>query len=190
MIDVIATVVGSMKTNCYFLIDKKSKKAMIIDPGDDADYLQRLILDNRLNPEAILATHGHFDHLLAAAELKINLGIPLMMSKKDEFLLKKLLRYSVLVPKIDKDLKDSDEIDLGATKVKVIESAGHTPGCLSFYCEKSIFVGDTFFADGSVGRVDFDYSSVDSLERSVERLKTKARNSNIYPGHGPAFRLY
>ena len=78
MISVKRLPVGQLQTNCYIV--KEVGKCVIIDPGDDADYIQRIIADENLIPTKIIATHGHFDHILAVYELKLAYNIPFLMS--------------------------------------------------------------------------------------------------------------
>src|SRR5687767_10360732 len=84
---VIALTVGQLQTNCYIAYDEKTEECVIIDPGDDGQYISISTLDKELTPTAVLATHGHFDHVLAAMETKLVFKIPFMMNKADEFLL-------------------------------------------------------------------------------------------------------
>src|SRR3989344_8716694 len=82
-------VVGQLSTNCYLLSNKKGE-GIIIDPGDDAEYIKQKLIDYEIIPFYIIATHGHFDHLLAALELKLTYKIPLLMNEKDKFLLARM----------------------------------------------------------------------------------------------------
>lgn len=192
MLNVRTLVVGQLKTNCYLVID--SGKALIIDPGDDADYIQRIISDLEVKPTQIIATHGHYDHILAAGELKLAYNIPFLMHKADEFLLKRMgssaRHFSGLstdtAPKVDKYLTRSNPVTVGEDKLEVIETPGHTPGSVSLYNEeaKVIFVGDVMFAGGGIGRTDFTYSSLNDLQKSIKRFLKLPAATVVYPGHG------
>lgn len=177
-----------MQTNCY-LVYPSSLACAIIDPGDDADYIQRRIYDLGLTPKYVLATHGHFDHLLAAAELSLGYQIPFCLNRKDEFLLKKSLPREALAAPVVLDLKEGVEISLGQEKLKVLEIGGHTPGSVAFVARNDIFSGDAIFADGSVGRTDFGYSDKKMLEKGIARLEKFAKGATVWPGHGEEFRL-
>lgn len=199
MMEIKKLIVGSLSTNCYLLSNKPNKETIIVDPGDDADYIERIINDNDLIPQKIILTHGHYDHMLAAFELKNIYKIPLLISKKDEFLLKNspksAERFSkiknILVPKIDFDLNKISKIVLGKNIFSVIETPGHTPGgiCLHSEKEKIIFVGDLIFRNGSLGRCDFSYSSCQKLKESVESILKLPAETIVYSGHGPVFHL-
>ena len=196
MIKVKTLIVGSLSTNCYLIFDEKTREAIIIDPGDDADYIERVISDLALIPIKIIVTHGHFDHALAIFELKSAYKIPFCASKKDEFLLKNISKSAQFfskiknsfIPKIDINIKNNDEIILGKEKLKVIETPGHTPGSLSFYFPESkiAFVGDIFFADGTLGRCDFKYGDKKELIASVAKILKLGKRMKVYSGHGPA----
>jgi glyoxylase-like metal-dependent hydrolase (beta-lactamase superfamily II) len=186
-------VVGQLSSNCY-LVTVENDDTLIIDPGDDADYIQRKIADERLNPVSIIATHGHFDHILAVVELKLAYNIPYLMSKSDEFLLGRTQSSTeyftggtdaVSPTKIDSGL-DANTISIGSVRFKVIKTPGHTPGSVSLYCkkEKVLFVGDLIFAGGGIGRYDFVYSSKKDLIKSIENIIKLPDDTIVYPGHG------
>jgi len=194
MLKIKKLVVGQLQTNCYVVFDNLIKKALIIDPGDDADYIARSISDLELEPEAIVATHGHFDHILAATELKLNYKIPFLIHKADEFLLKRMRSSAKHFagikadppPKVDRYLQDKEKLVIGHLSFDIMHTPGHTPGSISLYARdhKALFVGDTLFAQGAVGRTDFSYSDKDELGRSINKLLAKGGGAAIYPGHG------
>jgi len=183
-------VVGQLATNCYLAWDEESSEAVIIDPGDDADYILRKINDFNLSPQFVLATHGHFDHVLGTTELKLALNIPFLIHQKDLFLLKRAGETSkfftgvggepILPP--DKFIKEGDKVVFGEESLKVIETPGHTPGGVSFYSSGFLFSGDLIFAEG-VGRTDFAYSSKEKLEKSIKKILKLPKETIIYPGH-------
>lgn len=183
--------VGMLKTNCYLLI--KGKNCLIIDPGDDADYLYSEVQREDVNPLFILATHGHFDHVMATLELKINFKIPFLINKKDSFLLERQKQTAkhfqsveaIPSPKIDKDLDDMKVVDPDGFNLEIIKTPGHTPGSVSFYDKDSekIFSGDLIFKKG-IGRYDFSYANKGVLKDSLERIKKLPANTIVYPGHG------
>lgn len=205
MLKIKHLVVGQLQTNCYLVINEKSKNCLIIDPGDDADYITRQINDENVKPVGILATHGHFDHILAVTELKIAFKIPFLMHKKDEFLLsymrssaKRFLGITVdPAPSIDQYLNDEDIIPItnhstsqrlsraGGQSLVTIYTPGHTPGSVTFYNRNNniAFVGDLFFENGGVGRTDFSYSDPKELNDSIIKVMNLPNKTNIYCGH-------
>jgi hydroxyacylglutathione hydrolase len=195
--------VGVLKSNCYLAIHEKSNECLIIDPGDDGDYIQRVVADEGVKPIAIIATHGHFDHILAAYELQAAYNIPFMIHKEDEFLLNRMQSSATHFtgvnnppppPKIDKylvpgELEIRNYKPARAGELKIIPTPGHTPGGISLYFkkEKTVFVGDLIFDGGHVGRTDFAYSSSVDLQKSIQKIKKLPSGMTIYPGHGIAF---
>jgi len=187
-------VVGQLQTNCYLVYDQKSRKTVIIDPGDDADFIIQRIKDLELKSEFILATHGHFDHVLAALELKLAFKIPFLIHKDDLFLVKRAVRtadYFVgdtqgFNPYPDKFIKEKDIISIGKNlQLKVIATPGHSPGGVSFYSRGVLFSGDTLFYN-SFGRTDYNYGSLTDLKKSIkEKLFKLPDKTVVYSGHGP-----
>lgn len=192
MLKISKLQVGQLQTNCYLVID--GQEVVIIDPGDDADYIMRIVVDEDVKPVAIVATHGHYDHLLAVTELKLAYQIPFLMHKKDEFLLKRLIssaaHFSRIAvdppPKIDKYLKEDEKLAISHLKFDIIHTPGHTPGSISLYSKeaKTIFLGDVIFAGGGIGRTDFAYSNQADLVKSVKKILKLPKDTKVYCGHG------
>jgi len=192
-IDIVTLPVGQLQTNCYLVFDKKSSKAIIIDPGDDADYIERIIADKNCKPMQIVATHGHFDHILAVTELKLAYKIPFLIHQKDEFLVRRMQDSAIHFlgikvdppPSIDGFITQKD-ITVGESKLQVIETPGHTPGSICLYSEKDNFLiaGDLIFADGGVGRTDFSYSNHEQLKDSLAKILKLPLATKIFSGHG------
>ncbi len=188
-------VVGQLATNCYLLISAKTKEAIVIDPGDDAEHVEEVILRGSFVPLCIVATHGHFDHVMAGRALQLAFNIPFYIHENDLFLLpqmEKSARYFLGVHTIDpapvvtKTLADGEELTFGDTTLTVTHTPGHTPGsiCLLLEEEETIFVGDTIFTDGAIGRTDFSYSRKGELESSIRRILAFPSTIKLLPGHG------
>lgn len=192
MLKVDTLTVGVMKANCYLVYERSI--VLIIDPGDDAEFITQRIIQNNLEPKAILATHGHYDHNMAAFALKVNFNIPYLVNAEDTFLLKRMgvttkhfeKIYSDPAPNPDGYLKEDKKIELGRSFFTVMEIPGHTPGSVALYNpdEAIVFVGDTIFEGGAIGRYDFSYSSKDTLFKSIGKLMQLPDEVCIYPGHG------
>lgn len=184
-------VVGQLQTNCYLASCPKTKEVVIIDPADEGDFISQKILDLNLKPKAILATHGHFDHVLAVMELKLNFRIPFLIHQDELFLLKRAKTTADYfssfpadpVPVANHHFKEGEEITFGEEKLRVIETPGHTPGGVSFYTRGILFSGDTLFCQG-VGRTDFAYASYEALRQSLRKLFKLPKETVVYPGHG------
>lgn len=181
--------VGLMEVNCYILADKRTREAVIIDPGADYDRIKERLERIKVLPKYVLDTHGHADHIGANGQFKL----PILIHRLDALFLsdpKKNLSTMfglvVFSPKADRLLEDNDEIKIGDLVLEVIHTPGHTPGSISIKCNDLIFTGDTLFCEG-VGRTDFPYASEKDLFKSLrERLLVLPDSTRIYPGHGPA----
>ena len=188
-------VVGQLKTNCYLIYANNSDKSLIIDPGDEADFIIQKINDYGVIPVGIIATHAHFDHIQAVAELKLAFNIPFYLHAKDKFLLqyyRSSAKYFTGIdpgpaPSVDKFIKEGDVIKTENMSILIIETPGHTPGCVCLYNknEKIIFSGDTIFANGDVGRTDHKYSDPLVFSKSVKKILSLSKATIVYPGHGP-----
>lgn len=186
--------VGSMEANCYLVFDKNTKSTLIIDPGDAPEYIKEVIIKEKLIPEVIVATHGHFDHIMGVLDLQLSFNIPFLASNKDLFLIEKMAdsaKYFLKIetgpaPKPTMNLKEGHKVTVGSIELLVLETPGHTPGsiCLLNEKEEVLFTGDTIFKDGSVGRTDFSYSVKSDLDSSVKRILKLNGNIAILPGHG------
>lgn len=193
-INVLSLPVGQMQANCYIIYRENSKEALIIDPGDDADFIERKIADLNLTPIGICATHGHFDHTMAVTEIKLAYRIPFYISQKDMFLLENMQSLVKHHLHIDSDpfsypdvfYTEKTIIKGGDMEIHILETPGHTPGSISLYPvdEKMLFVGDLIFKGGSTGRTDFSYSNPHDLYNSLKKIFKMPDKTVVYPGHG------
>lgn len=188
---VIKFSLGELQANCYFII--LDNNCLIIDPADDGAFILEEVQRRNLKLKAILSTHGHFDHIMAAGEIQLSIKIPLYIFKKDQFLIDRLnqtakhfLGYdpNTIVPKNIKYL-DEGNLKIANYEFKIIHTPGHTPGscCYYFKEEKILFTGDTLFKEG-IGRTDLSYSSSKDLDKSLRKLFDFPDETIIYPGHG------
>jgi len=189
--------VGKLLTNCYLLADDNGR-GVCIDPGAHADRILDRAQRNKMRIEAIWLTHGHFDHMLAAAELQRATGAELYIHAADAPCLTdpgfNLLSYfTVNVPlslKADKLFREGDILQAGDLPFTVWETPGHTPGSCCFVNESLgiLFSGDTLFENG-VGRTDMPGGDEEALRVSVDRLLKITSSPRVYPGHGEDFVL-
>lgn len=192
MIRVLKYLVGQLETNCYFVVDGKNN-CLIIDPGDEGSFLLEEIQRNRLKPAAILATHGHFDHLMAIGEIQQSFDVPFYINQKDQFLVNRIeetaqyfLGYKpVILPIRRINYFQSDFLNIESWSLKIFHTPGHTPGSSCFYLEKEklLFTGDTLFNKG-IGRYDFSYSNKKDLIDSLKKIIKLPDDIKVYPGHG------
>lgn len=196
---IIKIGVGQLQANCFLAADEKNGEGIIIDPGDDADFIIQKIQEEKIKPKMIVATHGHFDHIMAVNELKLAFKIPFLLSRKDLFLVKKIRASAKHFgkidpgppPQVDGFLKKGDRLVFGKEILKVLETPGHTPGGISLYSEKDkiIFTGDTLFALGGIGRTDYSYGNAQFLKKSLKRILDLPGETIVYTGHGEETRL-
>lgn len=199
-------VLGALQTNCYLLTNELTGGAIIIDPADDGDFLSEELLRRGLKLESVLLTHGHFDHCLGLLSLKVAWNMPIMMNFADQFLLARAAASAAHwlgissdpVPAADFDLaktkstKPAKSIELIGEEFQIIQTPGHTPGsvCLLHPTSKTLFSGDTLFADGAVGRTDFAYSNRQKMKQSLAELKSLREQGlygEVFAGHGESF---
>lgn len=185
-------VVGVMSTNCYLLINETRNEAVVIDPGAQPDLIKAKLDKFNVTPVAILLTHGHFDHIMAAASLAKEYDIEIHAGKPEEELLaNSSLNCSSLVQQdivLDTDvlLDDKEIINLADINIEVIYTPGHTQGGVSYYIEDvgALFCGDSLFYE-SIGRTDFPTGDIRALTCAIEkRLFALPQEVIVYPGHG------
>ncbi|WP_092453898.1 MBL fold metallo-hydrolase [[Clostridium] fimetarium] len=191
-IRIITKVLGSVSTNCYFIVNVSTKDTIIIDPADSPATIKSVISENGLKPQAILLTHGHFDHILAANQIKEKFNIPVIACDKEKniienssFNLSSSFGANVQL-KADEYVQDGTLLNIAGFSIKVIHTPGHTEGsvCYYFLNEDILISGDTLFNE-SVGRSDFPTGSASQLIRSVkEKLLILPGKTIVYPGHG------
>ncbi|MBN1894104.1 MBL fold metallo-hydrolase [bacterium] len=189
--EVTGMTVGLLDTRCYIAADA-SGEAVVIDPGADAPEIFKILKSRAWKTRYILLTHGHYDHIGGAADLRQACGAPLCIHEKDAVMLEdgtqnlsSLLGipYSPVNP--DRLLRDGDELAFGGSRIRVFHTPGHTPGSCAFLILDRLFAGDTLFRE-SVGRTDFPGSSYPALRKSIGMLLSKLTDEiRVMPGHGP-----
>jgi len=181
---------GPIMANCYILGCERTKTAVVIDPGDEADRILRALAKFQLTLKYILNTHGHFDHVGANNPLKRATDADILIHASDAPMLADLSAMAISMgmilensPPPDRTLTDGDIISFGDIELTVIHTPGHSPGGVAFYTDHMVFAGDTLFA-GSVGRTDFPGGDFDQLKRSIQqKLFVLGDEVVVYPGH-------
>ena len=190
-IEIKSMTLGMVATNCYLIINKENKEALLVDPADNALRISNVIEENGCTLKAILLTHGHFDHIMALNDLKKRYNVPVYAHEEEEDVLKQSsLNLSGSIGQIyttqaDVYVKDGEHLKLAGLDVIVLYTPGHTKGGVCYYFpeEKVLMSGDTLF-HCSIGRTDFPTGSMSQLVRSVkEQLFVLPDDVQVYPGH-------
>lgn len=189
---VLGVCVGMVQTNCYIVYEEERKEAVIIDPGDEASRLMKIIQDYGLLPKAILLTHAHFDHIMAVPELKEHYQIPIYAHEKERVVcedasvnLSGSWMRTPLTIHPDVYLTDDEIVEAAGLTFKTLYTPGHTIGSVSYYMEKEkvLFSGDTLFCR-SLGRTDLETASTEMIIDSIlNKLLVLPDEVVVYPGH-------
>ncbi len=187
-------VVGPLQVNCFILGCEESGQAIVIDPGGNPRDIQRVLTDNHFSLVAILATHAHFDHILAVQALKDTYHVPFYLHPADEPVLQH--QRSVVqqwlgfdpgpMPQVDVPIKPGELFTFGEIRLEIRHTPGHSPGSVTFIDHEGhrAFVGDLIFA-GAVGRTDLPGGNFDTLLQSIRRvILTLPDDFQLLPGHG------
>ncbi|KKP61070.1 MAG: Beta-lactamase domain protein [Candidatus Roizmanbacteria bacterium GW2011_GWA2_34_18] len=188
---------GQLQANCYFLIE--GQECLVIDPGDEANFILEELQRQKLHLIGVMATHGHFDHIGAVGEIQLSFNVPLHIFIEDQFLVDRLnetAKYFLgfnphfIKPKIVNYL-NKKKLTINNYQLSIIHSSGHTPGSCCFYIkeENAVFTGDTLFKDG-IGRYDFSYSNKKDLKQSLEQIFKLPEETTVYSGHGEETNLH
>lgn len=176
-------------TNCWLLSGSDSDEAVVVDPGFYADRVHSLLDAAGKRPVAVLATHGHFDHVGAAADFCGD-DLPFYIHEADRLALSDSSAWgaghdSPEIPVKDvRSIVDGDVLDFAGFSLEVAHTPGHTPGSVCFVTDSFLFSGDLVFR-GSIGRHDFPNSSPADMQSSLRRFLSWADPLDVFPGHGP-----
>ena len=195
---------GSFAANCYLVADAPGSECLIIDPGQDAvPGITEIVERYRLRPVAVLATHGHIDHIWSVAPVCGARGIPAYIHPADRALLSDPARGLSLGPSQSlfggltfsepddvRELTDGMTMQLAGITLAVDHAPGHTPGSVTFRIPgaadpETLFTGDLLFA-GSIGRTDLPGGDYETILASLARLcRPLADETVVLAGHGP-----
>lgn len=174
--------VGQLEANCYVVVNEETLACVVIDPGDESNAIMDYIESNRLRCEAIMLTHGHFDHVGAVNEILEQTGCALYINPRDEGYEVGKSGMKFKMPEGGKYYDDGDIIVEAGLEFKVLATPGHTPGSVCLICGGALFTGDTLFR-GSCGRADLPGGSMREEMRSLKKICELEGDYEVYPGH-------
>ena len=187
---------GPIGTNCFVVrASRDAGSAVVIDPSGDPADLRLRLASMGAGCEAILVTHGHWDHLVGVAGLAEGTGAPVHMPEGERLTLEEPSAFwgsapvaiQAHVPEVL--LSGGESLDLAGVSFDVVSVPGHSPAHLAYAADGHLFSGDVLFA-GSVGRVDLPGADWDTLLDSIRMLVDRYPPETIvHPGHGPSTTL-
>ncbi len=194
--EILQCTLGIAMSNCYLLYDGTpgedgKKPGVFIDPGDSADVLLAECEKRGIAVKAVLLTHGHFDHMMAAPRIREVTGAKILAPAGDAEILadadanlSDTWQHEPTTLKADVWLEDNEEITILGEKMQVMVTPGHTPGGCCFYFPNLgwVFTGDTLMR-GSYGRLDLPQAVPESIGPSIKRILTLPKETQVFPGH-------
>jgi glyoxylase-like metal-dependent hydrolase (beta-lactamase superfamily II) len=192
-IDARMFTVGPVQENCFIVREQGADRAVIVDPGEEADRILQAVDDLGIQTvEAILVTHTHFDHIGAVAPVAKATGAPVYCPELETQVLQNIMDY-VPWPGFgpfesydpDQTVTGGDQLELAGLTLDVLFTPGHSPGHVTYAVKDApaLFSGDVLF-QGSVGRVDLPGGDWPTLLRSIESLVDAfPEDTTVYPGH-------
>lgn len=189
--EIISLPTVGFTSNCYIV--HNGNEAFVVDPSISEKKIIKALDERNLKLKGILLTHGHFDHIWRAQELRNETGAPLyihefddeMLTDSDKNAYRTFTGNEFTVEKADALLREGNILCLGDEKITVLHTPGHTKGSVCYDTGDSLLSGDTIFAEG-FGRCDLYGGDMSALKLSIQRLSEIAKNENrwLYSGHG------
>ncbi len=196
---VVGFPAGPWETNCFVVAPDRGEQCLVIDPGYGADtLLEEVLAEHRLQPVAVLLTHGHLDHMWSVTPVCGAKGIPALIHPDDREMLTEpgagmgippgtpiFGRLDFAEPDDVRALEDGETLELAGVSLRVDATPGHTRGSVTFTGDGEFFSGDLLFA-GSIGRTDLPGGSFEQILTSLARVPMALPDETVVrPGHGP-----
>ena len=191
-LDVHSFTVGPVAENCFLFRVEGSDKALIVDPGEEAERIVSAVDDLGVTVEAILLTHCHFDHIGAVAPVAKATGAPVYCPEIEVPVLADIMSF---VPwpgfgpyesyEADETVSGGEHLSFAGLEIDVLFTPGHSPGHVTYSIpdHRALFSGDVLF-QGSVGRVDLPGGDGPTLLESIRSLvESHPEDTVVYPGH-------
>ena len=185
MMKITVKELGIYFVNCYLIHEENSSSCVAIDPGGNADKVMKFLAENNLTLEAILLTHGHFDHVGAVKELHEKTLCKVYLHTDDLMLPENFTSGSLFYTH---EYNEGDVLELAGLTIKVWHTPGHTEGSVCLFVDDVIFSGDTLFCH-SCGRTDLPGGNPEAMSASLARLKALEGDYRVLPGHNRATTL-
>ena len=179
---------GQIGTNCYIFRREGGYRCGIVDPGDQGEQVARWLVEKGLEAEAVLLTHGHFDHILGIPGLREEWpDLPVYCHPADLGGGDTTSLFGETFPTVRSfgditPYREGDTVEVDGIRLEVLDTPGHTPGGVTLQVEDVLFTGDTLFA-GSMGRSDFPGGNTQQLFASLKRLALLEGDYQVLPGH-------
>ena len=179
---------GQIGTNCYIFRREGGYRCGIVDPGDQGEQVARWLVDKGLEAQAVLLTHGHFDHILGIPGLREEWpDLPVYCHPADWGEGDAASLFGQRFPTVRSfgditPYREGDTVEVDGIRLEVLDTPGHTPGSVTLRAENVLFTGDTLFA-GSMGRTDLPGGDEGEIMRSLKRLGELEGDYQVLPGH-------
>lgn len=189
---ILTYILGSLQTNCYFVINEETDNVIIIDPAADCKRIIDKIIEQNLTLKYIMLTHAHFDHMMALEELREKTNAPLCVHESDaESVTNPKLNYMKTFANKNTTSKPAEILLHEGDRIgdlRVMHTPGHTLGSVCYFAKNNIFTGDTLFRE-DIGRYDLYGGDYIQLMESLGKLAAIEGDYKIYPGHGSSSSL-